>query len=59
MTTAARVRKTEIALTYSVTTRTVDNWMKTGKIPYFKIGKIVRFDPTKVAEALARFEIGR
>lgn len=52
------VKKAEIASSYSVTPRTVDNWMKAGKIPYFKIGKVVRFNPVKVAEALARFEVG-
>ena len=51
------VKKSEIATSYSVTPRTVDNWMKAGKIPYFKIGKVVRFDPAKVAAALERFEV--
>lgn len=51
------VKKVDIASSYSVTPRTVDNWMKAGKIPYFKIGKVVRFDPAKVAAALVRFEV--
>jgi len=35
--------KQEVANVFSVTTRTVDAWMRDGKIPYFKIGRTVRF----------------
>jgi excisionase family DNA binding protein len=35
--------KTESAQYCQVQTRTIDNWMKRGLIPYYKIGKSVRF----------------
>ena len=49
--------KPHIAQQYRVSLRTVDNWMRTGVIPYVKIGGVVRFDMAKVAAALARFEV--
>jgi predicted site-specific integrase-resolvase len=49
--------KSRIAKHYQVSVRTVDNWMRTGVIPFVKIGGVVRFDPAKVAAALAKFEI--
>jgi excisionase family DNA binding protein len=35
--------KAESAHYCHVQTRTIDNWMKRGLIPYYKIGKAVRF----------------
>jgi excisionase family DNA binding protein len=35
--------KAESAHYCQVQTRTIDNWMKRGLIPYYKIGKAVRF----------------
>ena len=54
---AQRVGKSSIARINSVSTRTVENWMKKGLIPYTKIGGLVRFDMAKVTAALARFEV--
>lgn len=36
--------KDGIAKMFFTTTRTVENWMREGKIPFIKIGGIVRFD---------------
>ena len=36
--------KQEIAVHFGVTTRTIDDWMKSGLLPYWKIGRLVRFD---------------
>jgi excisionase family DNA binding protein len=52
-----KVGKSSIARLNSVSTRTVENWMKKGLIPYTKIGGVVRFDLAKVDAALARFEV--
>lgn len=38
------LNKVQIAERLSVTVRTIENWMDQGKIPYYKLGKIVRFD---------------
>lgn len=54
---SALVPKPVIANRYSVTVRTIDNWMHRGVIPYQKIGGVVRFDVSKVDAALARFEV--
>ena len=35
--------KTEVAAYAQCTTRCIDNWMKLGYLPYFKIGRTVRF----------------
>ena len=35
--------KSEIAEQFQVTVRTIDQWMKSGRLPYFKIARTVRF----------------
>jgi len=37
--------------------RTVDNLMAKRAIPFFKLGRLVRFDVARVKTALARFEV--
>jgi excisionase family DNA binding protein len=37
--------------------RTIDNLMARRAIPFIKIGRLVRFDVSKVKAALARFEV--
>lgn len=45
--------KKEVAEYYGVQSRTVDNWMRRGMVPYLKLGgKLVRFDLVEVHEAL-------
>ncbi len=40
--------KAEVAAYAQCTTRCIDNWMKLGYIPYFKIGRTVRFKVTDI-----------
>jgi excisionase family DNA binding protein len=47
----------EIADYIKVSRRTISNMIKDKKIPYLKIGKTVRFDPTKVLNALNKYEV--
>ncbi len=37
------INKVEIARRMGKTLRTVDNWMKLGHLPYYKIGRSVEF----------------
>jgi excisionase family DNA binding protein len=37
------IGKTEVARRLNKTLRTVDNWMKRGLLPYYKIGRSVSF----------------
>jgi excisionase family DNA binding protein len=46
--------KQDVADKYQVGYRTVDWWMATGKIPYAKIGRLVRFFPDDVEKALIK-----
>ena len=46
------VDKAEIAKMLGMTIRTVDNWMGRGLIPYFKIGRSVRFRKNDVVQHL-------
>ena len=50
--------KRELADVYRVSTRTVSNWMKSGVLPYLKVGRVVRFDRASVSEALGAFTVG-
>lgn len=47
----------EMAASVGVTTRTIQNWVREGMISYFKIGKLIRFDPKRVSQDLEVFEI--
>lgn len=40
-----------------VSIRTVDEWMKQGRLPYIKIGKAVRFRWSDVVAHLERFRV--
>lgn len=51
------VSKAEIARRYGVSERMIQDWMADGTIPYHKLGYIVRFNPEKCDQALARFEV--
>lgn len=46
------VSKKAAAAHCSVTTRTVDQWMSEGRLPYYKIGRTVRFRLSEVDVAL-------
>jgi hypothetical protein len=45
------VTKAQLAEMYQVSTRTIDDWMATGRIPFYKINSLVRFDPQEVANS--------
>jgi excisionase family DNA binding protein len=45
-------KKPEIAEYFSVTQRTIEDWMKAGILPYWKIGRSVRFDLGQIQTAL-------
>src|SRR5262245_56053594 len=52
------VTKPALAQRYTVSPRTIDNWMKNRVLPFIKIGKkFIRFDPDKCDAALARFTV--
>lgn len=47
-------RKEQEAERNSVSTRTINQWMADGIIPFYRVGRVVLFDPDEVDEALAR-----
>ena len=47
----------EIALFVGVSKRTIQTWVQKGVISRFKIGKVIRFDATRVLRDLELFEI--
>ena len=47
--------KSELAKRCQVSTRSIDNWMREGKVPFLKIGRSVRFSPKRVEEFLQQF----
>jgi len=46
------VTKPGIAREFDVTTRTIEVWMKEGRIPYYRIGRTVRFNLAQVVAHL-------
>jgi excisionase family DNA binding protein len=48
------ITKTELARRLKKTTRTVDNWMSSGVLPYYKIGRSVNFKWSEVETHLAQ-----
>jgi hypothetical protein len=50
------VTKLELAKILRVSSRCIDNWMRAKVLPYFKIGRLVRFDARRCLSALLRFE---
>ncbi len=47
-----KVTKQALAAEYSVSLRTVTNWMRNRRISYLKIGRLVRFDSMLVDQEL-------
>ena len=47
------INKAEVARRLKKRVRTVDNWMKRGILPYYKIGRSVAFKWSEVEAALA------
>ena len=52
------MNKEQMAAFAGVTTPTISNWMKSGLVPYLKIGKTVRFDPEAVMKHLHKYKQG-
>jgi len=52
--TAPLLKKPQVADYFGVTTRTVEVWMAAGHIPYFKIGRNVRFRIADILEQLRK-----
>jgi excisionase family DNA binding protein len=48
------INKSEVARRLGRTLRTIDNWMRRGLLPYFKIGRSVSFKWSDVESHLAR-----
>ena len=52
-----KLTKVEVAELLGVSCRTVENYMRSRRLPFLKIGRSVRFDLARVEEALARYEV--
>ncbi|MDA7633550.1 DNA-binding protein [bacterium] len=50
--------KKQLAHRLQVTTRSIDQYMAFRGLPYFKVGRTVRFDWTVVAQWLCSHQIG-
>ena len=48
------INKAEVARRLRKQVRTVDNWMRSGVLPYYKIGRSVVFKWSEIEAALAR-----
>ena len=51
------LNRSQIAKFIKVSERSVSLMMTSRRIPYFKLGKAVRFDPVRVREALNKYEV--
>ncbi len=51
------VRRGVIERRYGVSPRTLDSWMKSKKIPHYKIGSMLFFSVQQCDAALERFQI--
>ena len=47
----------QLADKLKINPRTLDDWRASGKIPFIRIGGILRFDWVRVREALDAFEV--
>ena len=51
------VNKVKIAGRYGLSPRPILTFMADGKLPYYKFGYIVRFDPEECDRAMARYRV--
>ena len=49
--------KKDVMRIFGVTERTVNRLMETGKLPYIKLGRAVRFDPKDVQALIERQKV--
>lgn len=52
------VKKQEIASRYSVSIRTVENLVRRGVLPCFRLGRSVRFSPEECDAAMRHYRFG-
>jgi excisionase family DNA binding protein len=50
------LRAKEQAKLLKVSQTTLREWRRQKIVPFFKVGRVVLYDPARVGEALARFE---
>jgi hypothetical protein len=50
------LKEKEQAAVLRVSTRTLRDWRQRKIVPFFKIGRVIFFDPERVQQALAKFE---
>jgi excisionase family DNA binding protein len=53
----ALLTKQALAPRLNCSVRTVDEWMRKGKLPYIKVGKSVRFRWADVMQKLSEFRV--
>jgi len=53
----ALLTKRALAPRLNCSVRTVDEWMRKGKLPYIKVGKSVRFRWADVLQKLSEFRV--
>lgn len=52
--------KIEVAQLFKLTTRCIDSWIALGRLPYYKIGRTIRFRRSDIREYLDRhYRVGR
>jgi excisionase family DNA binding protein len=49
--------KREVAAKLKRSVRTIDAWMREGKLPYFKVGRTVRFRWSDVLKKLSDYRV--
>ena len=53
----ALLTKSELAPKLKISRRTLDGWMRKGRVPFMKLGKSVRFRWPDVLEKLSQFRV--
>lgn len=46
--------KADTAAEFGVTSRTITDWMRKGILPFYRIGRSIRFIPSEVADAVSK-----
>ena len=48
------IGKEDLAVYLDVSPETIRSWQKTGKVPYFKVGRLVKFDLKEIERWLQK-----
>jgi excisionase family DNA binding protein len=51
------LNKKQCADKLGISERTLNDWLSSGKIPYIRVGGIIRFSWPRICEALNAFEV--